>query len=239
MQASATAASTGSSSTVSISSRTGLDRSSIRGGGSDAAATAAVVSRVPRASTMPRTIAQVVLGLVRARRGDPGQWAPLNEAWALSEPTRESLRFGPAAAARAEAAWLERRHEAVAGATQAALEIAMREELSWMIGELAYWRWRAGIEEAVPEKAGGALCGSDRRRLGAFRQDLVRPRLSIRGGARACRRGRGGAVAAGVERVAATRRAARRGDRRGPASRARREGVPRGPRPATRTTQRG
>ena len=38
---------------------------------SDAAATAAVVSRVPRASTMPRTIAQVVLGLVRARRGDP------------------------------------------------------------------------------------------------------------------------------------------------------------------------
>ena len=45
--------------------------------------------------------------LVRARRGDPGQSAPLKEAWALSESTDESLRFGPAAAARAEAAWLE------------------------------------------------------------------------------------------------------------------------------------
>ena len=119
----------------------------------DAAATAAAVVRVPRASTMPRTIAQVVLGLVRARRGDPGQSAPLDEAWALSEPTGESLRFGPAAAARAEAAWLEGRHEAVAGVTQTALELATREELPWAIGELASWRWRAGIEEAVPEQA--------------------------------------------------------------------------------------
>jgi DNA-binding CsgD family transcriptional regulator/tetratricopeptide (TPR) repeat protein len=119
----------------------------------NAAATAVAVVRVPRASTMPRTVAQVVLGLVRARRGDPGQSAPLEEAWALSESTGESLRFGPAAAARAEAAWLEGRHEAVAGATQTALALAVREELPWVIGELAYWRWRAGIEEAVPDRA--------------------------------------------------------------------------------------
>ena len=119
----------------------------------EAAATAAAVVRVPRASTMPRTVAQVVLGLVRARRGDPDRSAPLNEAWALSESTDESLRFGPAAAARAEAAWLEGRHEEVAGVTQTALELAVREELPWMIGELASWRRRAGIEERVPEHA--------------------------------------------------------------------------------------
>jgi len=119
----------------------------------DAAATAAAVVRVPRASTMPRTIAQVVLGLVRARRGDPGQSAPLDEAWALSEPTGESLRMGPAAAARAEAAWLEGRPEDVAGATQAALEVAARARFPWVVGELACWRWRAGIGEAVPEGA--------------------------------------------------------------------------------------
>jgi DNA-binding CsgD family transcriptional regulator len=124
-----------------------------RGRWGDAAATAAAVVRVPRASTMPRTIAQVVLGLVRARRGDPGQSAPLKEAWALSESTDESLRFGPAAAARAEAAWLDGRHEEVAGVTQAALELATRERLPWVIGELASWRRRAGIEEAVPEQA--------------------------------------------------------------------------------------
>ena len=124
-----------------------------RGRWGDAAATAAAVVRVPRASTMPRTIAQVVLGLVRVRRGDPGHSAPLDEAWSLSEPTGESLRFGPAAAARAEAAWLEGRHEAVAAVTQTALELAARDKFPWVIGELAYWRWRAGIEEAVPEQA--------------------------------------------------------------------------------------
>jgi DNA-binding CsgD family transcriptional regulator len=124
-----------------------------RGRWADAAATAAAVVSVPRASTMPHTIAQVVLGLVRARRGDPGRSAPLKEAWALSESTDESLRFGPAAAARAEAAWLEGRHQEVAGVTQAALELAVREKLPWMIGELASWRRRAGIEEAVPDQA--------------------------------------------------------------------------------------
>ena len=37
--------------------------------------------------------------------------------------------------------------------TQTALELAAREKLPWLIGELACWRWRAGIEEAVPEHA--------------------------------------------------------------------------------------
>jgi DNA-binding CsgD family transcriptional regulator/tetratricopeptide (TPR) repeat protein len=115
----------------------------------DAADAAAAVVRVPRATTMPRTIALTVLGLLRARRGDPGRSAPLDEAWALSEPTRESLRMGPAAAARAEAAWLEGRREDVAGATKAALEVAADARFPWVVGELACWRWRAGIGEAV------------------------------------------------------------------------------------------
>ena len=38
---------------------------------SDAAETAATVLRIPRTSTTPRILASVVLGLVRARRGDP------------------------------------------------------------------------------------------------------------------------------------------------------------------------
>src|SRR4029453_19137748 len=68
---------------------------------------AAAVLRMPRTSITPRIVARVVLGLVRARRGDPGQWAPLEEAWALAEPTGELPRLAPVAAARAEAAWLE------------------------------------------------------------------------------------------------------------------------------------
>ena len=44
------------------------------------------VLRLRRTSITPRIFALVVLALVRARRGDPGYSAPLEEAWALAEP---------------------------------------------------------------------------------------------------------------------------------------------------------
>lgn len=144
----------------------------------EAADAAAAVLRVPRASTMPRTIAQIVLGLVRARRGDPGQWRPLNEAWALAEHTGELPRIGPAAAARAEAAWLESRRETIAAATEAALKLAVLGKSSWAIGELAFWRWRAGIEEEVPGQAGepyAVQIAGDWRRAAELWTDLGCP----------------------------------------------------------------
>ena len=115
----------------------------------EAVESAGPVVRFPSASTSPRIIALVVLGTVRARRGDPDVWGPLDEAWALAEPTGELPRMGPVAAARAEAAWLEGRHGMVADATEATLELAVRRKASWRIGELASWRRRAGVEEVV------------------------------------------------------------------------------------------
>ena len=94
--------------------------------------------------------ALAVLGRVRTRRGDPDAWAPLDEALRLAEPLEELIRLRPVAAARAEAAWLEGRNELVAEATDAAFALAQRHGLAWPMGELAYWRWRAGIEEQIP-----------------------------------------------------------------------------------------
>jgi DNA-binding CsgD family transcriptional regulator len=54
------------------------------------------------------------------------------------------------AAARAEAAWLAGGREAVNRATADALELALRRGAAWPIGELAYWRWRAGLDSQVP-----------------------------------------------------------------------------------------
>jgi len=121
-----------------------------RGRWDDAADSAALVIRDPRSSPVPRVVALAVLGLVRARRGDPDQWPPLDEAWSLAKPTAELQRIEPAAAARAEALWLEGKHDEVAEATDAALELALRRGATWVIGELAYWRWRAGVEEQAP-----------------------------------------------------------------------------------------
>jgi hypothetical protein len=61
-----------------------------------------------------------VLGRLRARRGDPDPWGPLDEALQLARQTGELQRIGLAAAARAEAHWLAGDDEAVAGETDAA-----------------------------------------------------------------------------------------------------------------------
>jgi DNA-binding CsgD family transcriptional regulator len=116
----------------------------------EAAETAASVLAVRRRSISPRIWTLVVLALVRARRGDPEYWPLLDEAWELAEPTRELPRLGPVAAARAEALWLEGRRDRIGAATDAALELAVRWQSSWPLGELVCWRRRAGVAEEIP-----------------------------------------------------------------------------------------
>jgi DNA-binding CsgD family transcriptional regulator len=115
----------------------------------EAADSAESVLRIPRTSTTPRILSLVVLALVRARRGDPEVRQLLDEAWALAEPTGELPRLGPVAAARAEAAWLEGRPDLIRSETEAALDLARLREARWFAGELACWRRRAGVEEPV------------------------------------------------------------------------------------------
>jgi DNA-binding CsgD family transcriptional regulator/type II secretory pathway predicted ATPase ExeA/tetratricopeptide (TPR) repeat protein len=100
-------------------------------------------------STLPRTVALTVIGLVRARRGDPGVWEALDAARALADGTGEMDRLGPVAAARAEAAWLEGRPDAALEATEAAFELARKYRVPAYLGELGVWRRRAGAHEAV------------------------------------------------------------------------------------------
>ena len=120
---------------------------------SQAADTAEAILRDPRRWPVPRLLALVVLGLVRARRGDPDVWGPLDAALAWAQPTKELQLVAPAAAARAEAAWLEGRGEEAAAAAEVGLGLALRAGASWEIGELACWRRRAGVEEQTPSGA--------------------------------------------------------------------------------------
>ena len=89
------------------------------------------------------------LGLVRARRGDPDATAPLSEEQRLAWPTEELLRVAPVAAARGEAAWLAGETAAVGQETEAALSLALRRQAPWVVGELACWRWRAGLRDRL------------------------------------------------------------------------------------------
>ena len=116
-----------------------------------AAEAAAFVSRNPRTSPDARAPALAMLGLVRARRGDPDQWSPLDEARELTMSKADLQRLAPVASAWAEALWLEGRNEEVDSATKAAFELSLERNVPWLVGELACWRRRAGLADELPD----------------------------------------------------------------------------------------
>jgi DNA-binding CsgD family transcriptional regulator/tetratricopeptide (TPR) repeat protein len=110
-----------------------------------------LVLRDPRSPPLARVWALATLGLLRARRGDPDAYAPLEEALPIVQPTGEVMQLGPVACARAEAAWLAGEDASVARVTDEALALALRRRSRWAAGELAYWRWRAGVRDELPD----------------------------------------------------------------------------------------
>jgi DNA-binding CsgD family transcriptional regulator len=118
-----------------------------RGRWDEAAADCATVLRHPYAK-LNRVWALMALGVVRARRGDPEAWLPLDEALALTHE-EASQKHVPLGLVRAEAAY-------VAGDRQRALAELGSLPVSalvdrWMAGKLAVWRRRLGAE---PEHTG-------------------------------------------------------------------------------------
>jgi predicted ATPase/DNA-binding CsgD family transcriptional regulator len=109
-----------------------------------AAARAGEVLANPRATAPTRVTPLVVLGSLRARRGDPDPWTPLDEAHAIAREAGELQRIAPVAAARAEARWLAGDDGAVAAETDAAARLARAQGDARAAGELAVWRRRAG-----------------------------------------------------------------------------------------------
>jgi DNA-binding CsgD family transcriptional regulator len=118
----------------------------------DAAATAQALLDGPRDQIIePRTYALLVVGLVRARRGDPGYWPLLDEAWERALSADDLQFLGPVSAARAEVAWLEGRPEAIGAETATTYDLACRLNEPVAAGWLACWRARAGLPVEPPD----------------------------------------------------------------------------------------
>lgn len=130
---------------IAMQARIELDR----GRWDEAAEAATLVLHERCISVAPRILALSVLALVRARRGDPGASELLDEALVLAEPTGELLRIAPVVAAKAEVAWLEGKTDALDEATVTPLELALERDVTWVIDELSYWRWKAGLALAA------------------------------------------------------------------------------------------
>ena len=106
----------------------------------DAAAdSATVVLDDPAVSAVSRITPLAVIGRLRARRGDPDPWTPLDDGLELAEGTGELQRLAPVAVARAEARWLDGEPDRIGAETAAALTLALEQEEPWASGEL--WAW--------------------------------------------------------------------------------------------------
>jgi DNA-binding CsgD family transcriptional regulator/tetratricopeptide (TPR) repeat protein len=132
-----------------------------------AAAKAGEVLTVHSQHVPSHIVANTVLGRLRARRGDPDPETPLQRGWELAVQTGDLQRLWPAAAARAESAWLLGTPELIEELVAETYERALVLKHPWAVGELAYWLQVAGVETELPEYvARPYLAGEVWRELG-------------------------------------------------------------------------
>ena len=100
----------------------------------------------PATALMLITIAQL-----RARRGEDGRREAVEAALERAASSGALWLRTPAAAAAAEAAWLDGRPDDVAQLTDPVWEASAAAGETWIVGELALWRRRAGIADSIPD----------------------------------------------------------------------------------------
>ncbi len=120
---------------------------------SEADDVAVEVADRPSQHAPTRIVALTALGRLRVRRGDPDADPPLTDAWDLAVTTGDLQRLWPAAAGRAELAWLAGDSEAIPDLVGETFELAVRLGQQWPIGELGFWLWRAGASDGRPDEA--------------------------------------------------------------------------------------
>jgi DNA-binding CsgD family transcriptional regulator/tetratricopeptide (TPR) repeat protein len=101
-------------------------------------------------SNQVRVRALETLGRLRARRGEPGAWAMLDEALA-AVGHGELQDICPLHAARAEVAWLEGDLDRAGAEAVAGMDLAAATGQPAGYGELSFLAWRAGRIERLPD----------------------------------------------------------------------------------------
>jgi DNA-binding CsgD family transcriptional regulator/tetratricopeptide (TPR) repeat protein len=119
----------------------------------EAARVASDMLKYPRLAVPSRVHPLLVLGRVRARRGDPEAVDALDEALGLAEQTSELQRIGPVRAGRAEAFWLAGHPDRAADEAALAFDLAVERDDRWLVGELGFWLHRGGRLAAPPPRA--------------------------------------------------------------------------------------
>ena len=117
---------------------------------------ATAILGVPWVDDTIRCPALLVLGQVRARRGDPGVQSALDEArdlaLATGFPRTGALdSFVSITVARAEWRWLQGNYEASVIEAEAGFQLTQQHAYPWYIGDVAIWLWRGGALKDAPD----------------------------------------------------------------------------------------
>jgi DNA-binding CsgD family transcriptional regulator len=122
----------------------------LQGRWDDAGGAARHVLDAPQATAVARFSALVALARLRARRGDSGVWTALDEALELAAAGSVQMQLS-CCRIRAEAAWLEGRHEDAAREAATALPLAIKYRLPGLTADLVLWCRRGGRAHPVPD----------------------------------------------------------------------------------------
>jgi DNA-binding CsgD family transcriptional regulator len=115
----------------------------------EAGATLDFLLALPSISATTLIDALIGVGLVRARRGDPGVWEVIDEANVLAERFGEIDRIDNARRAEVEAAFLEGDHQRARDVAAATVGLAVAAE-DHGADELVWWAKRVGIDADQP-----------------------------------------------------------------------------------------
>jgi DNA-binding CsgD family transcriptional regulator len=97
----------------------------------------------PSPSPLNRLVPLVLIGMIRARRGEQEGWDHLDEAVALADGSGQPQHIMPARLARAEALWLDGQLGAAAREAELADDVAGRGD-GWDRGAVTAWLARTG-----------------------------------------------------------------------------------------------
>jgi len=100
---------------------------------------------------MDKILPLCIIGLIKARKNDPGAFKYLNESNELMKETGELMKIVKVKASRAEAFWLKNELKDNIEEFIEAYDIIKVSDNPWAVGELAFWLWKGGHLPKIPK----------------------------------------------------------------------------------------
>jgi DNA-binding CsgD family transcriptional regulator/tRNA A37 threonylcarbamoyladenosine biosynthesis protein TsaE len=114
---------------------------------------AEIVLKNKNANIVDKIIPLAVIGIVRARRNDPGALEALDEAVSSSLQSGEFPYIFIAKTAKAEGYWLLNKLDLIINEIENSYLNTLDSNNQWNVGELAFWIWKAGRLTEIPNNS--------------------------------------------------------------------------------------